>query len=206
VSYSNNGIQDAWFEWTSSSTALIHLNFKAPHEIENDRYEDDIQFYVCPDSACNGNISGSPARIHAIYDIEGGTSAALSANHVESVVDARDEEDHREIVLLDLERPLENPEIEVTTSNNAVAGVHPRRVSATQYAGSPCNTHLASYQASTLALGWVFALQPMTIGGTIYPNLGQHVFHDATNGRKYLISHLEGMADQAAAFYLSVVE
>jgi hypothetical protein len=532
VSSSNNGIQDAWFEWTSSSTAVIHLNFKAPHEIENDRYEDDIQFYVCPDSACNGNISGSPARIHAIYDIEGGTSAGLSANHVESVVDARDEEDHREIVLLDLERPLENPEIEVTTSNNAVAGVHPRRVSATQYeisigyylpeyltqgvhedlirlkicynsdctkelegsplritsthevtihpepgfddlpvvsrvslghdvidaefsrdlnkivmvsgapenalyvydvatglekqqalarlpravsigpdgvtaavghdslisvidlttvgqtgapaptqldlsidvsdvvldglgsvhafpnqygwgpirsiaiaakteqegiggflqhdsrarlhpagtaiyeadtisnpshlnkwdistgkalflygseyydiydfcgnlwfsesgdriftacghifsvsavqaedmqfldtlelhlvqpesyrfqirslsydaahdevalieatprcemtlAGSPCNTHLASYQASTLALGWVFALQPMTIGGTIYPNLGQHVFHDATNGRKYLISHLEGMADQAAAFYLSVVE
>ena len=46
----------------------------------------------------------------------------------------------------------------------------------------------------------------MTVDGTIYPQLGRHVFHDATNGRKYLISRLEGMADQAAAFYLSVVE
>ena len=133
VSSSNNGIQDAWFEWTSSSTAIVHLHFKVPHEIENDRYEDDIQFYVCPDSACNENIAGSPARIHAIYDVEGGTSATLSANHVESVVDARDEEDQREIVLLDLERPLENPYIEVTTSNKAVSSVYPRRVSGTQY-------------------------------------------------------------------------
>jgi len=133
VTSSNNGVQDAWFEWTSSSTATIHLHFKVPHEIENDRYEDDIQFYVCPDSECHENIAGSPARIHAIYDVEGGTSATLSTDHVESVVDARDEEDHREIVRLDIERPLENPYFVITTSNNAVFNAHPRKISATQY-------------------------------------------------------------------------
>jgi hypothetical protein len=32
------------------------------------------------------------------------------------------------------------------------------------------------------------------------------VFHDASNGRKYLISRLQSMPDPGAAFYLSVVE
>ena len=69
-----------------------------------------------------------------------------------------------------------------------------------------CYTHFALYDATTLARQAIYAIQPVTVDDVIYPQLGHFVFHDAANGRKYLISRLEGVRDPAAAFYLSVVE
>ena len=133
VSTSHNGLQDAWFEWTSASEAVIHLQFRAPAEVENDRYEDDVRFYVCSDDACEQNVQGSPATIHAIYDVDGGTRAALSTNQVESQVDARDENNHQEIVQLELERPIENAGYyEVTHSRRAIGSAHAQYISPTR--------------------------------------------------------------------------
>ena len=69
-----------------------------------------------------------------------------------------------------------------------------------------CYSHLATYEADSLTRKSVHAIQPLEVDGVKYAQIGHHLVHDATNGRKYLISRLDGMADQAAAFYLSVVE
>ncbi|MEX2149695.1 MAG: hypothetical protein WD793_05745 [Steroidobacteraceae bacterium] len=72
--------------------------------------------------------------------------------------------------------------------------------------GGPCYTHFALNDRTTLSRQAIYAIQPVTVDNVIYAQLGYHVFHDAANGRKYLISRLQSMADSAAAFYLSVIE
>jgi len=68
-----------------------------------------------------------------------------------------------------------------------------------------CYTHLALYDAATRTRRALFAIQPVTEGDVTYAQLGYHVFHDAVNGRMYLISRLERKS-RAEAFYLSVIE
>lgn len=73
-------------------------------------------------------------------------------------------------------------------------------------ADGPCYTHFALYDSETLTRQAIYAIQPITVDEVIYAQLGYYVFHDAANGRKYLISRLQSVTPSAAAFYLSVIE
>ncbi len=70
----------------------------------------------------------------------------------------------------------------------------------------PCYTHLALHEDQFLNRQAVYSIRPLRVDDVDYFQRGLFVFHDATTGRKYLLSRLKDMADPNAEYYLSVVE
>jgi hypothetical protein len=70
----------------------------------------------------------------------------------------------------------------------------------------PCYTHLALYEDEFLNRQAVYSIRPLLIDGIDYLQRGLFVFHDATTGRKHLLSRLKDMPDLDAEYYVSVVE
>jgi hypothetical protein len=70
----------------------------------------------------------------------------------------------------------------------------------------PCYSHFALYERQSLAKLATYAFNLVTIDGFDYAQRGMHVFHDATNGRKYVIGRAVNSPDPLQDYFLSVVE
>jgi hypothetical protein len=70
----------------------------------------------------------------------------------------------------------------------------------------PCYSHFALYEPQSLAELATYAFNLVTIDGFDYAQRGMHVFHDATNGRKYVIGRAVNSPDPLQDYFLSVVE
>ena len=70
----------------------------------------------------------------------------------------------------------------------------------------PCYSHFALYERQSLAKLATYAFNLVTIDGFDYAQVGQFVFHDATNGRKYVIGRAVNSPDPLQDYFLSVVE
>jgi chitinase len=70
----------------------------------------------------------------------------------------------------------------------------------------PCYSHFALYEPQSLAKLATYAFNLVTIDGFDYAQRGMHVFHDAMNGRKYVISRAVNSPDPLQDYFLSVVE
>lgn len=72
--------------------------------------------------------------------------------------------------------------------------------------GGPCYSHFALYERQALTPLATYSVSPVTIDGFDYAQRGLHVFHDATNGRKYVIGRAVNSPDPLQTYFLSVVE
>jgi len=70
----------------------------------------------------------------------------------------------------------------------------------------PCYSHLALYGKQSLDRLTAYSVGLVTIDGLDFAQRGQFVFHDAANGRKYVIGRAVNSPDPLQSYYLSVVE
>ena len=70
----------------------------------------------------------------------------------------------------------------------------------------PCYSHFARYERQSLAKLATYSMGLVTVDGFDYAQRGMHVFHDAANGRKYVIGRAVNSPDQLQTYFLSVVE
>jgi len=66
-----------------------------------------------------------------------------------------------------------------------------------------CFAHVALYGSDFLDRTALFSLEPITVAGQPYLQLGSFVFYSANGRRKFLLSQLYGMQNPAAEHYLS---
>lgn len=69
----------------------------------------------------------------------------------------------------------------------------------------PCYTHLGLYEDDFLNRIAVYSIAPFAVNDTDYRQIGLFVFHETVNGKKILLSRLEGMPNPDVEYYLSVV-
>ena len=70
----------------------------------------------------------------------------------------------------------------------------------------PCYSHFALYERQSLTKLATHSVSPVTIDGFDYAQRGVYVFHDAANGRKYVIGRAVNSPDPLQTYFLSVVE
>ena len=67
---------------------------------------------------------------------------------------------------------------------------------------SQCFSHLASYDATTLALKARYTLPPITVGADRFAQDGLYLFH-RSNGTAVMLSELKSAPNRAASVVLS---
>ncbi|HEY8265230.1 MAG TPA: hypothetical protein VIG03_01555 [Steroidobacteraceae bacterium] len=70
----------------------------------------------------------------------------------------------------------------------------------------PCYSHFALYERQSLNKLATYSMGLATIDGFDYAQRGMYVFHDATNGHKYVIGRAVNSPDPLQTYFLSVVE
>ncbi len=70
----------------------------------------------------------------------------------------------------------------------------------------PCYSHFALYDRLSLGKVTTYSMGLVTVDDFDYAQRGMHVFHDATNGRKYVIGRAVNSPDPLQTYFLSVIE
>ena len=70
----------------------------------------------------------------------------------------------------------------------------------------PCYSHFALYDRLSLEKVTTYSMGLVAVDGFDYAQRGMHVFHDAANGRKYVIGRAVNSPDPLQTYFLSVVE